>query len=226
MTTPIPPSTSFTAHGLKRKAPSRPIKPNPSAARRAEADSTNKRRRITESALRASVLEYVRLDDRIRDVTAELKGDKKRREQLRVGIMDALKASGKPACKTDDKGGRMQHLRIKTRKARVKPKRAEAIARMEAWTLARGLPPATGEELYKAVYESPDAMVEKTSLCRIKPRKPRPSKTADKVLMLGGPPSDDEDEDSSSGSGSSCTDDSDDSSSSSDDTTATKKLSK
>jgi hypothetical protein len=227
--TPIPASTSFVAPTLKRKDPPSTIESVAPAPRRKEvapkppvavkrkattvaaatAEST-KKRKVATDALRETVVEYVRLDDRIRSVMDELKDQKKRREKLRVGIMDALKSAGTPACKLDEKN---LHLRIKTRKARVKPKKPAVISTMDAWLQARGIAKA-GEDLYKMIYENPASFVEKTSLCRIKPRKPRAPKG--KVMLLDdGEPTDTSDDDGGS-SGSSDESDSGDDASSSD----------
>ncbi|BBI30202.1 hypothetical protein QKT49_gp062 [Acanthamoeba castellanii medusavirus] len=204
--------------GTKRKEPSPPqpakrARPNDDGRRKAEA-----------LALRATVVEYVGLDDRIRQTLADLKAHKKRREELRTGIMEALRSAGMPACKLGGGAGASPsappvHLRLKTRKTRVKPKKPDAIAAMGSWLRAQGIASAdAGEQLYKSVFEDPKAVVEKTSLCRIRPRqpkkapKPKKPKPAPKVLMLNGDDEDDEDDDDGS---SSCYSDDDSSSSAS-----------
>jgi hypothetical protein len=212
---------------VKRKEPP---PPQPAASvKRARPNDTD-RRKAEALALRATVVEYVGLDDRIRQVLADLKAHKKRREELRTGIMEALRSAGMPACKLGNvKGGASPsaspvHLRLKTRKTRVKPKKPDAIAAMGAWLRAQGVAGAdAGEQLYKSVFEDPKAVIEKTSLCRIRPRqpkkapKPKKPKPAPKVLMLNGDDDEEEDDDDSSSSSYSDDDSSSSASVSSDD---------
>ncbi|QPB44247.1 hypothetical protein [Medusavirus stheno T3] len=220
------PSTIATATaGVKRKEPS---PPQPAASVKRARPNDSVRRKAEALALRATVVEYVGLDDRIRQVLADLKAHKKRREELRTGIMEALRSAGMPACKLGNGKGASAspvHLRLKTRKTRVKPKKPDAIAAMGAWLRAQGVAGAdAGEQLYKSVFEDPKAVIEKTSLCRIRPRqskkapKPKKPKPAPKVLMLNdGDDDDDEEEDDSSSSSYSDDDSSSSASVSSDD---------
>lgn len=195
----------------KRKEPEPPSQQQPEVSKR---------------VIRKAVREYARLDDHLREVRNTVKEEKKKLNELRSAIMDALERRKKPACKlpvgTNADNGKpvFVHLRIKKRKAMPKINKDSAIKAMGAWLQSKGLSGSEnlGQELYAAVYNNPANVVEKVSLCRIRPRKPRPKKPkaeppppkkrkVDNVLML-----ESDDSDSDSGSDSDSVSDSDSSS--------------
>jgi hypothetical protein len=202
---PFPISTTTrTAPGAKRKSEDKTT------------SSATKRQRVSDTiaALRKVVKDYCREDDLIRAAELQLKPHKKRREELRQGITKALKTSDVPACKVPSTATDQVplHLRLKVRKSISKPKKDELQQRMRTWLVAKGLPESAGDEIYQHCFANPKDMVEKVSLCRIKPTKPRANRAKNqaaaalkkpRVLMLTAEDTSDDDDDSDSGSSSS-----------------------
>lgn len=140
---------------------------------------------------RDRVREWVTIDNQLKAASCDIKGLRKRSNDLREWIMDFMEEYDITTCNILNK---TQTLKVLHREAAIKPRKDEVISKMGEFLKCRGVD-ATGGDLYKFVYEDGVEKRKARNLSRRTNPKPRPAKkskteaTIDDLL-----PTEDEDE--------------------------------